>query len=389
MADSTRPMPDSPQAWLSVEQREKMLEGHSLHCGVRALVASHAEADRREAELRETIEQCQCLLDHDETLGAPLKRRIELLLQQRDEAREQLAAAEKAVWQKSNEVCDWKLKSIVLKEQLSEVSGFANRVYTLFGFGFEGPSPTLSEELGYLESALETTKEQLVALRNSVLNQAGDDACWIPDPEHAQLPPKEEFLKSCERFHAQRTAQDGTLTGCMTIAQLEQQLAELAKPPEDKDWEKLVQLAYSDGGDGALRINRITAEYNRVREQLVAANSRILACADAMEADRKTYEITRGTPPAKLAEQHQYQESHVDPGTCATCGLPWRDQFHIELAKPAEPLRSLPDQERPANYRCEKDGTCPCEGLCRRVIAWRDLTEAERERLMAKPAEPR
>lgn len=68
-------------------------------------------------------------------------------------------------------------------------------------------------------------REQLAALRNSVLNQAGDDACWIPDPEHAQLPPKEEFLKSCERFHAQRTAQDGTLSGCMTIAQLEQQLA--------------------------------------------------------------------------------------------------------------------------------------------------------------------
>lgn len=107
-------------------------------------------------------------------------------------------------------------------------------------------------------------REQLAALRNSVLNQAGDDACWILDPEHAQLPPKEEFLKSCERFHAQRTAQDGTLSGCMTIAQLEQQLAakdaEIARLSESLD---CANINYD-------RINALCLDREQENEQLRA-----------------------------------------------------------------------------------------------------------------------
>jgi hypothetical protein len=49
------------------------------------------------------------------------------------------------------------------------------------------------------------------------------------------------------------------------------ELAELKKPPEIEDWKALVGHSYDNDADGALRINRITAEYNRVRDELAEA----------------------------------------------------------------------------------------------------------------------
>lgn len=51
-------------------------------------------------------------------------------------------------------------------------------------------------------------------------------------------------------------------------AAIREHLASLTQPPEVDDWKTLIRLAYADGGDGVLRIYRITAEYNRVREQI-------------------------------------------------------------------------------------------------------------------------
>ncbi len=60
----------------------------------------------------------------------------------------------------------------------------------------------------------------------------------------------------------------GLCTGNRTGLESLTALREHFKPPEVPEWEALVRLAYADGGDASLRINRITTEYNRVRQQI-------------------------------------------------------------------------------------------------------------------------
>ena len=94
----------------------------------------------------------------------------------------------------------------------------------------------LAEELAAV------TKER-DCLSNSVMNQQGDNLCYLTDDELAEwkkmwtaakdlkisvkLPPWSEFGESCRRFHAQTAAENGILEGCMTIAQLEAECEKL------------------------------------------------------------------------------------------------------------------------------------------------------------------
>lgn len=64
-------------------------------------------------------------------------------------------------------------------------------------------------------------------LRMAVLNQCGDNLCWIIDPEKAKALPEKEFLESCSRYHAQIAKERGVLEGGRTIAQLEARVLEL------------------------------------------------------------------------------------------------------------------------------------------------------------------
>lgn len=64
-------------------------------------------------------------------------------------------------------------------------------------------------------------------LRLRLLSAAGDDLCRLSQEEikaytsgAVQIPPKEEFIPSCERFHEQIAAGPGVLKGCLTLAQL-------------------------------------------------------------------------------------------------------------------------------------------------------------------------
>lgn len=56
---------------------------------------------------------------------------------------------------------------------------------------------------------------------------------------------------------------------------LKARLAEVLQTPDTPEWVELVRMAYKEGGDGATRINRITAEHNRVRAQVKALEQRI------------------------------------------------------------------------------------------------------------------
>lgn len=63
--------------------------------------------------------------------------------------------------------------------------------------------------------------------RRRLLSAAGDDLCRLSQDEikelssgGVQIPPKEEFLASCERFHQQIASGPGVLPNCLTLAQL-------------------------------------------------------------------------------------------------------------------------------------------------------------------------
>lgn len=88
------------------------------------------------------------------------------------------------------------------------------------------------------ESLERVTKERDEA-RARLLTAAGDDLCRLSQEEikamsagAVKIPPKDEFLASCERFHAQVTNEAGVNHNCLTLAQLiaenERQRLELA-----------------------------------------------------------------------------------------------------------------------------------------------------------------
>ena len=64
-------------------------------------------------------------------------------------------------------------------------------------------------------------------LQARLLTAAGDDLCRLTQEEikamsagTVKIPPKEEFLASCERFHAQVSGESGVMSNCLTLAQL-------------------------------------------------------------------------------------------------------------------------------------------------------------------------
>jgi hypothetical protein len=73
----------------------------------------------------------------------------------------------------------------------------------------------------------DAAKAEVAKLRLRLLSAAGDDLCRLTQEEikaytsgEVQIPPKEEFIASCERFHQQIAAGPGVLSGCLTLAQL-------------------------------------------------------------------------------------------------------------------------------------------------------------------------
>jgi hypothetical protein len=105
-------------------------------------------------------------------------------------------------------------------------------------------------------------------LRLRLLSAAGDDLCRLSQEEiktytsgKVQIPPKEEFLPSCERFHAQIASEAGVLEGCLTLAQLIAENAKLeaenallrsaslgGSPPPGPAWDELCGSCKGDDG---------------------------------------------------------------------------------------------------------------------------------------------
>lgn len=84
----------------------------------------------------------------------------------------------------------------------------------------------IGELCDQLRSAKDAERERDEA-RLRLLSAAGDDLCRLSQEEIKELssggvkiPPKEEFLASCERFHQQIASGPGVLSNCLTLAQL-------------------------------------------------------------------------------------------------------------------------------------------------------------------------
>jgi hypothetical protein len=86
---------------------------------------------------------------------------------------------------------------------------------------------------------IQELEEEVARLRQRLLTAAGDDLCRLSQEEIKELsagtvkiPPKEEFLASCERFWQQTAKDSGVLPNCLTLAQV---IAENTKLEQQHD----------------------------------------------------------------------------------------------------------------------------------------------------------
>lgn len=120
-------------------------------------------------------------------------------------------------------------------------------------------------------------------LRQRLLTAAGDDLCRLSQEEIAAytsgevpIPPKEEFLPSCERFWEQMAATAGVNHGCLTLAQLtaenERMTAERRQCDERiaNQRERITQLEQ----EAALR-HQSACEQMAIIERLTAENEEL------------------------------------------------------------------------------------------------------------------
>lgn len=105
-------------------------------------------------------------------------------------------------------------------------------------------------------------------LRRRLLTAAGDDLCRLTQEEikamsagAVKIPPKEEFLASCERFHAQVAGESGVMSNCLTLAQLIAENAELRRELERHERDMLSITANMETKDRLLaKMQAQTAE---------------------------------------------------------------------------------------------------------------------------------
>lgn len=87
--------------------------------------------------------------------------------------------------------------------------------------------------------ATDPLKREIADLRRRLLSAAGDDLCQLTPEEikaytsgTVKIPPKEQFVPSCERFWSQCAKEFGVMEDCLTLAQL---IAENERLKQERD----------------------------------------------------------------------------------------------------------------------------------------------------------
>ncbi len=94
------------------------------------------------------------------------------------------------------------------------------------------------------------------------------------------------------------------------------------KVPDGDDWKKLVALAYADGGDGARRIQAITTDYCRMRDQRDAARKELEIAVEAIS--RTQFALAEYIAWSGAVHQRGCPEDD----TCACKGKPVNDAIN-------------------------------------------------------------
>ena len=152
-----------------------------------------------------------------------------------------------------------------------------------------------------LSRTIDEQKAELDRLKAAIRkhrDQKDDDRCWMDDQElyavlghegvqaDTGLPPRDEFLESCRRFYDQRQAPHDRkpAAGCMTIAQLQWELAraliELERKTLERDY--FARIIYDNGVSSAAAIVAALTRAVPLEPGLV---SEALAAHDAAFAD--------------------------------------------------------------------------------------------------------
>lgn len=107
------------------------------------------------------------------------------------------------------------------------------------------------------------------------------------------------------------------------LARANEETARLTTPPDVAEWKELVDRAYRDGGDGARRIDRITAEYNRARKERDTAQKQLA------QSQQENKELRKW-----LWLRHGHDALYGDDGEmqCGRCVLDFKRQPVAEIA---------------------------------------------------------
>lgn len=90
-----------------------------------------------------------------------------------------------------------------------------------------GKNATLIIACEAMQASRDAALAKVDELQQRLLTAAGDDLCRLTQDEikamtsgAVPIPPKPEFLASCERFHDQIASESGVNQNCLTLAQL-------------------------------------------------------------------------------------------------------------------------------------------------------------------------
>jgi hypothetical protein len=83
------------------------------------------------------------------------------------------------------------------------------------------------QELDSREGERLVLVKRVKELEQAVLNQCGDNLCWVTNDAEVKALPEAEFLESCRRYRLQIVSERGEAAGLKTIAQLEAEIVRL------------------------------------------------------------------------------------------------------------------------------------------------------------------